>query len=140
VVDDLDDTSQVPSRLAALRQGLPAAESFEPYLRTWFEYIPAVLPVARALLAAAATGDADAHRAWDSRMQKLRGGYLQLAKGLKASGLLREGWTAEAAADWIFAQTHVDAWQHLVVESGWKPQTAVARIVGGLRETLLKPG
>lgn len=140
VVDDLDDTSQLPSRLAALRQGLPAAESFEPYLRTWFEYIPVVLPVARALLAAAATGDADAHRAWDSRMQKLRGGYLQLAKGLKSAGLLREGWTAEAAADWIFAQTHVDVWQHLVVESGWKPQTAVARIVGGLRDTLLKPG
>jgi AcrR family transcriptional regulator len=140
VVDDLDDSSQVPSRLAALRLGLPAAESFEPYLRTWFEYIPVVLPVARALLAAAATGDADAHRAWESRMQKLRGGYLQLAKGLKASGLLRDGWTAEAAADWIFVQTHVDVWQHLVVESGWKPQTAVARIVGGLRDTLLKPG
>ena len=29
--------------------------------------------------------------------------------------------------------------RHLVVESGWKPQTAVARIVGGLRDTLLKP-
>ena len=140
VVDQLDDTSQVPARLAALRQGMPATDSFEPYLRTWFEYIPVVLPVARALLAAAATGDADARRAWDSRMQKLRGGFLQLAKGLKAAGQLRDGWTPEAAADWIYAQTHVDVWQHLVVESGWKPQTAVARIVGGLRETLLKPG
>jgi AcrR family transcriptional regulator len=139
VVDDLDDSSQLPSRLAALRLGLPAQDSFEPYLRTWFEYIPVVLPVARALLAAAATGDVDAQHAWDSRMQKLRGGYLQLAKGLKAAGLLREGWTVEAAADWIFAQTHVDLWQHLVVESGWKPPTAVSRIVTGLRETLLKP-
>ncbi len=139
VVDQLDDTSAVPSRLAALRQGLPAGDSFEPYLRTWFEYIPVVLPVARALLAAAATGDADAHRAWDSRMQKLRGGYLQLAKGLKSAGLLRSGWTPEAAADWIFALTHVDVWQHLVVESGWKPQAAVARIVGSLRETLIEP-
>lgn len=139
VVDQLDDSSAVPSRLAALRQGLPAAESFEPYLRTWFEYIPVVLPVARALLAAAATGDADAHRAWDSRMQKLRGGFLQLAKGLKAAGALRSGWTPEAAADWIFVHTHVDVWQHLVVESGWKPQTAVARILGSLRDTLLEP-
>ena len=140
VVDDLDDTSQVPARLAALRQGMPATDSFEPYLRTWFEYIPVVLPVARALLAAAATGDADASRAWDSRMQKLRGGYLQLAKGLKSAGLLREGWTPEAAADWIFVQTHVDVWQHLVVESGWKPQAAVARILSSLREALIKPG
>jgi AcrR family transcriptional regulator len=139
LVDHLDDASEVPRRLAALRQDLPAADAFEPYLRAWFDYLPAVLPVARALLAAAASGDADARRAWDSRMQKLRGGFLQLAKGLKAAGLLRDGWTAEAAADWIFTQTHVDVWQHLVVESGWKPQTAVARIVGGLRDTLLRP-
>jgi AcrR family transcriptional regulator len=139
LVDQLDDASEVPRRLAALRQDLPAAEAFEPYLRAWFDYLPVVLPVARALLAAATTGDADARRAWDSRMQKLRGGFLQLAKGLKAAGLLRDGWTAEAAADWIFTQSHVDVWQHLVVESSWKPQTAVARIVGGLRDTLLRP-
>lgn len=140
LVDHLDDAHEAPRRLAALRQELPAAEAFEPYLRVWFEYLPVVLPVARVLLAASATGDTDARRAWDSRMQKLRGGFVQLAKGLKASGVLREGWTAEAAADWIFAQTHVDTWQHLVVESGWKPQTAVARIVSGLRDTLIKPG
>lgn len=138
LVDQLDDASEVPRRLAALRQDLPAADAFEPYLRAWFDYLPVVLPVARALLAAAATGDADARRAWDSRMQKLRGGFLQLAKGLKTAGLLRDGWTAEAAADWIFTLTHVDVWQHLVVESGWKPQAAVARIVSGLRDTLLR--
>jgi len=140
LVDQLDDASEVPLRLAALRQDLPAADALEPYIRAWFEYLPVVLPVARALLAAAATGDADARRAWDSRMQMLRGGFLQLTKGLKSAGLLRDGWTAEAAADWIFTHTHVDVWQHLVVESGWKPQTAVARIVSGLRDTLLKPG
>jgi hypothetical protein len=64
---------------------------------------------------------------------------LQITKGLNASGRLREGWSAEAAADWLYAQTHVDQWQHLVVESGWKPQTAVTRILVALRETLLKP-
>jgi AcrR family transcriptional regulator len=138
LVDHLDEASEVPRRLAALRQDLPAADAFEPYLRAWFDYLPVVLPVARALLAAAATGDADARRAWDSRMQKLRGGFLHITKGLKASGLLRDGWTAEAAADWIYAHTHVDVWQHLVVESGWRPQTAATRLVAGLRETLLK--
>jgi AcrR family transcriptional regulator len=139
LVDHLDDASDVPRRLAALRQDLPAADAFEPYLRAWFDYLPVVLPIARALLAAAATGDADARRAWDSRMQKLRGGFLQITKGLRASGLLREGWSAEAAADWIYVQTHVDQWQHLVVESSWKPQTAATRILAALRETLLRP-
>jgi AcrR family transcriptional regulator len=140
LVDHLDDTSEAPRRLAALRRDVPAADAFEPYLRAWLDYLPVVLPVARALQAAAATGDADARRAWDSRMQKLRGGFLQLAKGLRASGHLREGWTPETAADWIFVHTHTDVWQHLVVESAWKPQTAVARIVGTLRDTLLDLG
>ena len=140
VVDDLDDTSQVPARLAALRQGMPATDSFEPYLRTWFEYIPVVLPVARALAG---------RRGHRRRRREPRMGqpHAEAARRLPAAGQgaqvrgpAARGLDPEAAADWIFVQTHVDVWQHLVVESGWKPQTAVARIVGGLRETLLKPG
>ena len=140
LVEQLDAASDIPNRLAAIRQGLPAAEALEPYLRNWFEYLPVVLPVARALQAAATTGDADARAAWDSRMQKLRDGFLQMAKGLKAAGRLQDGWSGEAAGEWMFAQTHVDMWQHLVVEAGWRPRDAVARIVSGLRATLLVPG
>jgi hypothetical protein len=40
----------------------------------------------------------------------------------------------------MFAQTHVDMWQHLVVEGGWRPQAVVARIVSGPRATLVVPG
>jgi hypothetical protein len=71
-------------------------------------------------------------------MAKLRGGYLMLTKGLKSAGALRSGWTAETAADWMFAQTHVDNWHHLVTDCGWKPQAAADRIVEQLRATLLR--
>jgi len=138
MVDHIDESSAGPDRLAALRQSLPPADAFEPYVRAWFEYLPVVLPVARALSAAATTGDEDARRAWESRMRRLRGGYTQMAKGLKAAGVLREGWTPEAAADWIYTLTHVDTWQHLVGESGWKPQAAIDRIVAVLSDTLIK--
>jgi AcrR family transcriptional regulator len=139
MVDHMDESSAAPATLAGLRQNLPATEAFEPYVRGWFEYLPVVLPVARALSAAATSGDADARSAWDSRMRLLRGGFLQLTRGLRAADRLREGWTPEAAADWMFTLTHVDTWQHLVVDGGWKPAVAIDRIVANLRDTLVTP-
>jgi AcrR family transcriptional regulator len=138
MVDDIDDHSDAPRRLAELRERLGARDAFEPYLRTWFEYLPVVFPVARALAAAATSGDEDARVALGSRMQKLRAGFLQLTKGLRAAGLLRDGWTPQTAADWMFSVTHVDTWHHLVVEAGWKPAAVVDRAVTALRDTLIR--
>ncbi len=135
VVDHLDQTSAGPARLAALRRkGEP---NFEPYVRAWFDYLPVVLPVALALSAAAKSGDEDARLAWESRMQKLHHGFAQLTAALKAAGRLKPGWTPTTAADWMFALTHVELWQHLVVDAGWKPQAHIERIVSVLRQTLL---
>lgn len=135
LVDQLDSRNAGPDTLARARQ--EHARDFEPYVRAWFDYLPVVLPVARALSAAAAAGDEDARQAWQSRLGKLRQGFLQFTRVLHSAGLLRAGWTAETAADWLLALTHVDLWQHLVVESGWKPATYVNRIVATLRQTLL---
>jgi AcrR family transcriptional regulator len=139
MVDQIDQTSAGPKRLTELREGLPAHQAFEPYLRAWFDYLPVVLPIARALSAAATAGDEDARAAWLSRMNRLRTGIGQLTAGLKAAKRLKAGWTPEAAADWIFTCTHIDTWQHLVVEAKWTPAQAVERIIGNLRETLIAP-
>lgn len=136
LVDDIDAHSTGPARLAALRE--QGERDFEPYVRAWFDYIPVVLPVARALASAAATGDADARAAWQSRLAKLRTGFTQMARALQADGRLRAGWTVAQAAEWILALTHIDLWQQLVVEAGWKPADHVERIVDTLRKTLLK--
>ncbi|MCW5657841.1 MAG: TetR/AcrR family transcriptional regulator [Burkholderiaceae bacterium] len=136
LVDDIDARSSGPAQLAALRQ--QGERDFEPYVRAWLEYLPVVLPVARALSAAAASGDADARAAWESRLAKLRHGFTQMARGLQADGRLRAGWTVAQAAEWILALTHIDLWQHLVVEAGWKPADHVERIVDTLRKTLVK--
>jgi AcrR family transcriptional regulator len=139
MVEQIDHDSAGPVRLRGLRESLPPRDAFEPYLRAWFDYLPFVLPVARALSAAATTGDTDAANAWHSRMQRLRGGFLALARGLKAEGALRAGWTPEAAAEWMFGLTHVDLWHHLVVECGWKPITFVERVISQLRTSLIAP-
>lgn len=137
LVDHLDATSDAPARLASLRQRDP--HDFEPYVRAWFGYLPVVLPVARALSAAATSGDEDARAAWQSRLRKLHAGFKVYATQLAVAHRLRPGWTADTAADWMLALTHVDLWQRLVVESGWRPEDHVARVVATLRMTLLEP-
>lgn len=137
MVDHRDAHSGAPPRLAAARQAVDPRKAFESYVRAWFEYLPKVFPIARALAAAATAGDAEAHAAIDSRMAMLRGGFLQVTRALHQAGALHPGWTPAAAADWLFATTHVDMWQHLVVEAGWKPRDAIERLVASLRATLL---
>lgn len=137
MVEYRDARSAAVPRLGRARETMTARDAFEPYLRAWFEYLPQVFPVARALAAATHLGDSDAHVAWASRMKLLRGGFLQLTRALHDAGALRSGWTPATAADWMFSMTHVDTWQHLVVEAHWKPKDAVDRIVSTLRETLL---
>ena len=140
MVEYRDAQAAVVQQLARARESMAVPDAFEPYLRAWFEYLPQVFPVARALAAAANAGDGDAQAAWQSRMKLLRGGFLQMTRALHAAGALRSGWTPAAAADWMFSMTHVDTWQHLVVEARWKPKEAVDRIVATLRETLLVDG
>jgi AcrR family transcriptional regulator len=136
LVDRLDATSAGPAQLAGLRER-PDGD-FEPYLRAWFDYLPLVLPVARALSAAATSGDEDARAAWESRLSKLHKGFKTFTSRMASSKTLRAGWTADTAADWMLALTHVDLWQRLVVESGWPPDEHVKRIVSTLRQTLVK--
>lgn len=140
MVEYHDAQAPVVPRLALARETMTAREAFEPYLRAWFEYLPQVFPVARALVAATSLGDSAAHAAWESRMQLLRGGFLQMTRALHEAGALRSGWTPATAADWLFSMSHVDTWQHLVVEACWKPKDAVDRLVATLRETLLVGG
>jgi AcrR family transcriptional regulator len=132
-----DEASAEPVALARARSTQPAAQALDTYIRAWFRYVPKVFPVARALAAASLT-DEDARAAWDSRMQLVRGGLLELMQGLKRTGNLQAGWTPEAAADWCFSMLHVDTWQHLVIERHWKPTELAQRASAALRATLVR--
>jgi AcrR family transcriptional regulator len=129
MVDDVDGRSEGPGRMAAARSTAAPAQLLDAYARAWLAYVPVVFPVARALASAAASGDADAAAAWDTRMRTMQ-----------AEGLLRPEWTPATAADWAYSAMHVDVWQHLVVDCRWKPRDAADRIVGGLARALMKGG
>ena len=113
-------------------------EILETVVRNWFRYVPVVFKVAYALQAAATT-DEDARQALDSRMQLLRDGLFALMRRLASEGRLAQGWSAETAADWCYRLVHLDTWQHLVIERGWKPADVVQRTVTTLRAVLIRP-
>jgi AcrR family transcriptional regulator len=132
-----DESAGVPERLqAAIRAPSPQAAISE-FVRIFFGYLPQIDPVAYAL-AGAATMDADAHEAWQSRINGLRGLFLRLTRRMAAEGFLANGWNAREAADFIYAQAHYLTWRHLVIECGWTSRQAADRIARTLIETLVR--
>jgi hypothetical protein len=52
-----------------------------------------------------------------------------------------DGWTAEAAADWVRASGHLEGWQHPVVERGWSSEDHEEQLVRSvLAEVLASAG
>ena len=139
MVEHRDATSPELERLKTARPGATPEQALAGVIRAWFAYIPVVFKVARALSVAGET-DADAKAAIESRWQQLRGGFLAIATGLQQGGNLAPGWTPDSAADWCYHLTHIDTWQHLVVERGWSAELAVERTVDALYQTLYVPG
>ena len=112
-----DVRSGFVERVAASRS-LGAVEGLEAMLREWYDYIPEILPVARALEAAVTTGD-EGGSAWQDRMDDLWEAFRIAVERVDEEGRLAGGWTVASATDWIWARSHLTTWQHLVVERGW---------------------
>jgi AcrR family transcriptional regulator len=122
-----DARSGFAARVQTSRQ-LPPRAALESLLRAWCSYVPEILPVARALEAAAGAGALGAD-AWEDRMSDLRTAFRMAVDRLADAGGLGRGWSAAAASDWIWALSHVANWQHLVVECGWNPTDYTERVV-----------
>jgi AcrR family transcriptional regulator len=122
-----DASSGFAARVAATRT-LPPAVGLERLLRAWLEYIAEILPVARALEAAAINGD-EGGIAYHDRMADLHREFRIAVERVHQGGRLAEGWTVRTATDWIWARSHLATWQHLVSERGWSPSAYVKRSV-----------
>jgi AcrR family transcriptional regulator len=132
-----DIRSGFRERVAATR-ALPPVEGLEELLRAWLGYVPEILPVARALEAAAISGE-EGGVAWRDRMEALRGVFRVAVERVAEDGRLAEGWTVETATDWVWARSHLETWQHLVVERGWSPEDYEERCVRSILAEILAP-
>jgi AcrR family transcriptional regulator len=126
-----DESSGFIDEVAASRT-MPPAEGLEHLLRAWCDYMPTIVPVARALEASLVTGD-DGGSAWRQRMGELRAA-LRMALGRVD---LAPDWTVDQAADWAWSRIQPTTWQHLVGERGWSAEEYTDRTVASLLRELL---
>jgi AcrR family transcriptional regulator len=132
-----DGTSGFRRRFAASRELAPV-EGLEALLSLWLQYVPLVLPVARALEAAFITGD-EGGAAWRDRMDDIREAHRLAVERIDGDGRLSRGWTVDTAADWIYARSHVSTWQHLVVDRGWPAADYVERTIASIMSEVVAP-
>ena len=134
----IDQSSGFRQRLRAAR-GHPPADAFRRVLGEWFAYLPTILPVHRALEAAALTGGEGAD-AYADRMQDWRDGLRITVAALAEAGLLADRWTVDAATDWLWAAVHPTTYHHLVDERGWRPADVAATTIAALERELCRAG
>lgn len=116
---------------ALAAQELAGREGLAALLRAWFDYLPELEPVARALEAALVAGD-EGGEAWRERMGRLREGFRRVFERLEREGGLAPGWSVEAAADWTWSRVQPSAFAHLVHERGWTPDAFAQRTTATL--------
>ena len=107
-------------------------------LREWCDYIPEIMPVARALEAAEITGD-EGGAAWRDRMEDLREAFRIAVERIAGDGRLAQGWSVETATDWVWARSHLTTWQHLVSERRWSPDDYKERSTRSILAEILAP-
>jgi AcrR family transcriptional regulator len=115
---------------------LPPVEALERLLRLWFDYLPEILPVARALEAAAINGD-EGGAAWRDRMGDLRELFAAAVDRVDRDGRLAEGWSVPSATDWVWARAQPATFQDLVVDRGWPAADYVDRAVHSVLSEVL---
>jgi AcrR family transcriptional regulator len=119
--------------------GLGPVAALERLLREWFAYLPEILPVARALEAAAVNGD-DGGAAWRDRMDDLREVLAAAVDRVATDGRLARGWTPATATDWVWARAQPSAFAHLVTDRGWSPRDYADRAVPSILAEVVSPG
>jgi AcrR family transcriptional regulator len=123
---------------AAETGALPPVAALERLLRLWFAYLPEILPIARALEAAAVNGD-EGGLAWRDRMGDLRELFAAAVGRVAGDGRLAAGWTTTTATDWVWARAQPATFAHLVVDRAWPAADYTDRAVRSILSEVVNP-
>ena len=131
------DVSFGRDRLRAHVFGAPTGvESLRRWVQTMSWYTAKIDTVSRIVELAAESDEALA-AVWKDRMTGRRGHVRRIAERIAAEGQLADRWTAEAAADLIFAVTLPGPWRVLTSVVGWSNERYADEITGLLERSLL---
>ena len=132
----IDSTSRLRGMMATIREDHTKA-GLEKFIRLVFEHAAVIFSFARAVEAAAASGDADARVAMEDRVNAFLRATRLMIDGLAESGQLSKRWTREEATDWLYSRLHIDVWNQLVVDRKWPPKRVLERVTESLWRDLL---
>jgi AcrR family transcriptional regulator len=119
--------------------GAPTSvESLRRWVQTMSWYTAKIDSVSRILELAAESDEALA-AAWRDRMTGRLGHVRRIANRLAEEGALADGWTADAAADLIYAVTLPGPWRVLTSVAGWTLERYAEDVTGMLERSLLAP-
>jgi AcrR family transcriptional regulator len=128
LAESLDRVWAAPDALAALDEWAAHLARYHPHL----------LPVDRALQRVwQADPDAAAHR--ERVVAEKLGNARRLARRLADEGRLASPWTAESAADMLFALAASDVIEALIVDRGWSPDRLARHLAALFRATFAAP-
>ena len=130
-----DKASGFRRRVAETRSLAPV-EGLETLLQEWCTYVRELMPVARAIEAAAITGD-EGGGAWLDRMADLREAFTLALERLDDDGRLAPGWTPKTAAEWACARVQPAQYAMLVHDSGWTPKRFTERTTASVMAELV---
>jgi AcrR family transcriptional regulator len=131
-----DERSDIANRFQEALRRPSALGALEATISTWFGYVEEILPVARALMSAAAT-DAHAAAAWWDRMDASLHPIAAVVDRLRSAQLLDPVWQRDVAVQMLWALTHVRLYDDLVNHHGWNHQEVVDRQTTAAKRTLL---
>jgi AcrR family transcriptional regulator len=138
LVDHADQEEGLAEALRPIEEAGTAVEALDAFATFAGTYAPRIHAGAMAFDAARRTDQA-AEQAWQDRMRMRRRLHRRLVERLQAEGRLAEGWTIEAATDFVWALTLPHLYQSLVEERGWSRRRYTELIRRVLAETLVAP-
>jgi AcrR family transcriptional regulator len=133
----VDHSSGFIGRLAATRK-LAAVPGFRRVLRLWYEHLGEILPVARALEAAAIVGH-EGSTAYHDRMGAWRETLRISVAALADAGLLRRDWTVDQATDWVWMRTQPANYEYLERQRSWPAEQVANRTIRSIVAELTNP-
>lgn len=118
VVRSMDEEAGIREKLEQALDLENPVEAFRQFVRQWLTFATEIQPIASSLFAARRE-DSAAADAWEDRARDLRAGFRAAVGRLDDEGRLREGLSATAAADLVWAFCSVPVVEQLVVDLGW---------------------
>lgn len=136
--DYVGEQEGLAASLGRVRDAPDAAAALDEWAAHVARYHPRVLAVDRAV-DRVRRADPDAARHWETVVRNQRAVVRRLADRLRDEGRLAPPWTAESAADLLWALLTPGFVERLVVDRRWSRRAFAERVAALLRSALLAP-